>query len=357
MSQESRARIGYACAYAPLPLMAAAGLEPYRILPLGGAPDAAGERLHDNLCPHIKRVLDRALCEDLPELTGVLFVNSCDAMRRLADAWPTARPADRVALVDLPVHAGPGATAYLADELARLAEELGTWTGRPVTGRAVIEATGRYDALAEGLAALEARLRPVAGGAAAWQAEALAAVTLPLDEALARVRAGLADPVEGEPARGPAVLLFGNVLPDPAAFELFAQAGVRVVADDQCTGGRQLSSYGLDDPERAIEQLAAALLARPACARTFDPDRPGVLADRVLERARAAGAAGVVAHVMKFCDPYLSRLPAVRERLREEGLPLLVLEGDCSLRSLGQQRTRLEAFAEMIGQDDTRVAP
>ncbi len=349
MSLGPRGSIGYTCAYAPLPLMAAAGLDPIRILPMGDAPDAAGERLHDNLCPHVKRVLDRALAADLPELTGVVFINSCDAMRRLADAWAGARPGDRVALVDLPVHAGDSSTAFLAGELEHLANALSGWADQPVTGQAVVDAGARYDRLARGLTELEARLRPVADGPARWQAEALAAVTHPLDEALERVEALLAGPAEGEPARGPAVLLFGNVLPDPEAIAVFAQAGVRVVADDQCTGGRQLVPYGLDDPDRAFEQLAAALLGRPACARTFDPARPGVLADQVLERARAAGADGVVAHVMKFCDPYLSRLPAVRERLRAEGIPLLVLEGDCSLRSLGQQRTRLEAFAEMIG--------
>ena len=30
------------------------------------------------------------------------------------------------------------------------------------------------------------------------------------------------------------------------------------------------------------------------------------------------------------------------------GLPLLVLEGDCTSRSLGQQTTRIEAFVEML---------
>jgi benzoyl-CoA reductase/2-hydroxyglutaryl-CoA dehydratase subunit BcrC/BadD/HgdB len=53
--------------------------------------------------------------------------------------------------------------------------------------------------------------------------------------------------------------------------------------------------------------------------------------------------------VMKFCDPYLARLPAVRAELKQAGLPLLVLEGDCTLRSLGQHRTRIEAFVEMLG--------
>ena len=51
---------------------------------------------------------------------------------------------------------------------------------------------------------------------------------------------------------------------------------------------------------------------------------------------------------MKFCDPYLMRMPAVQLRLRQAGLPLLVLEGDCTQRSLGQQRTRVEAFVEVL---------
>ena len=72
------------------------------------------------------------------------------------------------------------------------------------------------------------------------------------------------------------------------------------------------------------------------------------LAEQVVAGASACGARGVIAHVMKFCDPYLARLPALRRRLEEAGLPLLVLEGDCTLRSLGQHATRIEAFVEML---------
>ena len=57
----------------------------------------------------------------------------------------------------------------------------------------------------------------------------------------------------------------------------------------------------------------------------------------------------MIVHVMKFCDPYLNRLPGIRHELRDAGLPALVLEGDCTLRSLGQKRTRIEAFVEMLG--------
>ena len=49
-----------------------------------------------------------------------------------------------------------------------------------------------------------------------------------------------------------------------------------------------------------------------------------------------------------YADRELDRLPAVRETLRQAGIPLLLLEGDCSLRSIEQQRTRIEAFIEML---------
>ena len=95
-------------------------------------------------------------------------------------------------------------------------------------------------------------------------------------------------------------------------------------------------------------QISRGLLTRPPCARTFDPARPLKMAEDVLARARACGARGVIGQTIKFCDPYLDRLPAVREQLREAGIPLLLLEGDCSLRSIEQQRTRIEAFIEML---------
>ena len=84
--------IGFTCAYTPLALLDAAGFVPYRLMPLTEAPDQAGTLLHDNTCPHVKRVLDRAMHRDLPKMAGLVLMNSCDAMRRLADGWLATRP-------------------------------------------------------------------------------------------------------------------------------------------------------------------------------------------------------------------------------------------------------------------------
>ena len=335
-------RIGFACAYTPLPLLDAAGLVPHRLLPLGEWPDQAGSLLHDNLCPHVKRLLDRGLANDLPDLAGVVFMDSCEAMRRLADAWRVARPDDRVALVELPITADDAAVGWFSGVLRRLGGTLEGWGGVPVSETSLAESLDRYT----GLAAALARVSKRPGSRADLQELVNTAVTGPVPVTLAAL-AALEDDAHEVPAGGVPVYVFGNLLPDPEAWRLLEASGVRVVGDDVCTGLQQLPEYAA--AAEPFLALASGLLRRTPCARSLPSSRPGELAESVVAAAQACGARGVVAHVMKFCDPYLARLPAVREALREAGLPLLVLEGDLTLRSLGQHRTRVEAFVEMLG--------
>jgi benzoyl-CoA reductase/2-hydroxyglutaryl-CoA dehydratase subunit BcrC/BadD/HgdB len=149
--------------------------------------------------------------------------------------------------------------------------------------------------------------------------------------------------------KGVPVYLFGNVLADPNAFKLFESCGAHIVGDDFCTGSRLFHPY--EDSYTGEDELtwvAKNLFTRPPCARTFDPKNPLQISDLVLNNAKAAGALGVIGHTLKFCDPYLARLPLVRESMREAEMPFLLLEGDCTLGSIEQQRTRIEAFVEML---------
>jgi benzoyl-CoA reductase/2-hydroxyglutaryl-CoA dehydratase subunit BcrC/BadD/HgdB len=352
MNGERRERIGFSCSYTPLPFIDAAGFVPFRILPIGGAPDQAGSLLHDNMCPHVKRVLDRALAADLPELSGVVFMNSCDAMRRLADAWKVARPGDRTILVDLPSANDDGAINYFATELGRLADELSRWSDRPLHPEGISRSAARYRELAGVLDRLGARAAAATlpGGWRAFQELLNRSVTIPLDETLADARRLEAEPdAAPDPSSRVPLYLFGNVLPDPEAFDLFDSCGALVAADDLCTGSRQIVPLEFDGGGDGLQQIARGLLQRPVCARTLETGHPGKFAEHVVQGAKDCGARGVIAHVMKFCDPYLVRLPTVREALQKAGLPLLVLEGDCTLRSLGQHRTRIQAFVEMLG--------
>jgi len=351
MTTEKTSYIGFTCAYTPLALIDAAGYVPYRILPMGDAPDMAGQILHDNLCPHVKRVLDRAMANDLPELAGVVLLNSCDAMRRLADAWPKVKPNDRVILIDLPLTADDTAVSYFACELSRLSDTLFQWGKRPATQEAMTASIERYNQAALLFGALRNRLRNdgVSGGAARLQSLYNRAVTQPLDET-SRILQGVMEEKKTPSVdqNGVPIFLFGNVLPDPEAFGLFASCGARIVDEDLCTGSRVFSPLEVKKSEETLAQLARGILRRPRCARTLLPMQPGVLATEVLAQATACKANGVIACSAKFCDPYIARIPGVRETLRKAGLPLLHIEGDCTMRSFGQQRTRIEAFTEML---------
>ena len=176
-----------------------------------------------------------------------------------------------------------------------------------------------------------------------------AAMTAPFEISLRNLQQALAEPgLKASGSDGIPVFLFGNVLADPEALSLFESCGARIIEDDLCTGSRLFAPMELGENQDLLLQISRSLLTRPPCARTFDPNQPLKMAEDILARARTCGARGVIGQTIKFCDPYLHRLPAVRETLRQAGIPLLLLEGDCSLRSIEQQRTRVEAFIEML---------
>ena len=360
-------RVGYSCAYTPLALLAAAGAAPYRILPMGEASEQAGRLLHDNLCAHVKRVLDRALAGALPPLAGVVLMNSCDAMRRLAEVWPRAMPGTPCLLVDLPMSRDGLAAGYLASELRRAAEVLSIWTSVQVTEEGIRAQGEMQDRLARADNALVEVARRAArrGAWADLQVLRQRLVTSPLaeavalgEEAVARGRLPASDVPGALRAEGSAsvpVFVFGNMLLDPRALAMLEECGALVVGDDLCTGSRQLAPLALPAQGDVFLALARATLGRPACARMpFAGEgnafvQGDAFADEVVRAAREAGARGVIAHAAKFCDPYLARFPRLREACQAAGMPLLVLEGDCSVRTLGQQSTRIEAFVEMLG--------
>ena len=351
MDNHQGKKIGFTCAYTPLPLLHAAGYVPFRVLPMGDVPDRAGQLLHDNLCPHVKRVLDRAMDEDLPTLHGMVFMNSCDTMRRLADAWQSVRTGDRVILLDLPSTVDKNAVRFFAGELERLAGTLADWSGHQVDEDPIRSAVDLYNDLAGLLDALSDRMRAgkLSGGSVRMQQLFNMAATHPVADTLARLKEILSEPAPVEPDLSHVpVHLFGNVLPNPEVFSLLESCGARVVDDDFCTGSRQFSILDIGEKGQIFTFLSESILKRPPCARTFSPEHPGKIADDILHRAESCGAKGVIGHTMKFCDPYLARLPIIRETLRKAALPLLLLEGDCTLRSMEQQRTRIEAFVEML---------
>ncbi len=343
--------IGFTCAYTPLQILDAAGFTPYRILPIGDPPDRAGQILHDNLCPNIKRILDRALDRDVPPLEGMVFVNSCDAMRRLADAWRRIRPRDRVFLIDLPVTTEEHSISFLKDEIARLTGTLGEWSGNEIATDDIEKSIKKYNRLAALITELNEKFSSNNMTCSRKEIQAIfnRAVTEPIDSSIEFISNFITenDKRSNESDAVP-VYIFGNVLPDPEIFSFFESCGAKIVSDDLCTGSRMIPPVDISEDNSPFYSMAKSLLMRTPCLRTMDNSKPHRFGEDIVQRAKARKVSGMIGHTVKFCDPYLLRLPAIRETALKEELPILLLEGDCTMRSIGQHRTRIEAFIEML---------
>ncbi|MBU8849009.1 MAG: 2-hydroxyacyl-CoA dehydratase family protein [Desulfobacterales bacterium] len=343
-------KIGFTCAYTPVPLIEAAGFSPFRIFPESKAPDQAGHLLHDNLCPHVKKVLDRALEDDLPELEGMVFINSCDSMRRLADAWHEARPDDPIILLDLPSGINSLSLDFLSKEYERLAKILFKWNSEPFSIKKIKNEVAKWNLLAASVKKIEDTMSKdfFPGYASGLQQIINTAATDSTDKALLMAQNKIDPEKPAKDGQSP-VFIFGNLLFDPKVYDLFEEWNVHVTASDFCTTSRFVTPVDTATDDNIFRALASSYMEQTPCARTMDTAKPGDIAQKIVQRAKESNARGVIGFTLKFCDPYLARIPMIRQALQKESIPFLMLEGDCTMGSMGQQQTRIEAFTEMLG--------
>ena len=86
--------------------------------------------------------------------------------------------------------------------------------------------------------------------------------------------------------------------------------------------------------------------AGPPCStRHGDQARRLNYLEGIFERSRAAG---LIIHIVKFCEPDLFEEPVIRRRFQNKGAPVLCLESELESELSGQTVTRIEAFLEML---------
>ena len=340
--------IGYTCSYTPLVLIDAAGFIPYRIMPDEKCSDHAGGLLHDNLCSHVKRVLDRAVENKLPQnFAGLVIMNSCDSMRRLKDAWIKQRPNDKVIISDLPINSSGLSVDYFADELIKLKEMLEELKGNSIDESSLYNSIKKYNKLCE----LFSELKNSKMYFSDIQEHYNQAVKSSFKNSINRIENLLIKTKDSKKVysdKHTKLFLFGNYLPEPEAIRLFESCGAAIVSDDICTGSKTFDKINIVESKDIYKQLAYLILNRPPCARTLKYSSNHELAESIEKSVKLSNAEAVIIHTLKFCDPYLSRIPYLRNYLKDKGIPVLLLEGDCSLRSIEQHKTRIEAFLEMM---------
>lgn len=309
--------------------------------------DAAG-RLQTYVCALARNALAFLASGGADAVDGVLFPHTCDSIQGLATLATDFGGWGRKAFTFLHPK-GPAresSRAFLDAELRALARELEVFAGRPLTPARLAEAVRLHAEIDQHRAALlDARPRLAASdtelyallrrGEWLWPEEHLAE----LREARSRLRPGEVRP--GVP------LLVSGYVPEPGSlFQALERAGAYVAADDYAAVGRRVvrgSAAPSGDPWRDV---SARYWAAPPCStRSADPAERVRHLGGLLDRSAARG---VILHVLKFCEPELFDVPAIRGAFAARGVPVLHLEGELEAELSAQAVTRIEAFAEML---------
>lgn len=341
-----RRAMGYICTYSPEEIIHAAGFTPVRLRTGPELPTQAEAHLQSFTCALCRSTLHQALRGDLAFLSGLVFPHTCDTLQVLADVWRENFPNLFVDTVVQPLNLdSPNARPYLVAELQRFRQSLAEFSGQPISGDALRASIQLHNKTRRLLSQLDdQRSRLTARG---FCAAVEASMVMPKEQ----LNLLVAELVEllGEEAprqKGPRLILVGPVLDDPTVLDTIDDLGACVVGDDLCTGSRYFDQPVAETEEGSpIEALADHYLKRWPC-----PTKHCLHFQRgehLLELVEERKADGLVFTLQKFCDPHAFDYAIVKETLDAAGVPHLLLELEHTP-AVGQLRTRLEAFLEML---------
>jgi len=93
-----------------------------------------------------------------------------------------------------------------------------------------------------------------------------------------------------------------------------------------------------------IKNLANKYLLNNLCGRMIPDPR----AKHILNLFRKCRAKGFIYHILKYCDSYSGLKFEFKNMINKHDIPILELERDFTKTNIGQIKTRIEAFMEMI---------
>lgn len=124
-------------------------------------------------------------------------------------------------------------------------------------------------------------------------------------------------------------------------------SGAVIVGEESCVGERGTRNL-TDDSWDTVEELMETIVDRyfqVDCAIfTPNPDR----LEHIVEMAKTYKADGVIHYGLQFCQPYLMESMPVEKALEAKNIPTLRIDTDYSMEDVGQLKTRVEAFIELI---------
>ncbi len=352
---DARARgvklIGYFCSYVPEELLGVKGLAGFRMRARNTTTtELADAYLGAFNCTYTRCLLETILNGAYDFLDGYIFTASCDHLRRLYDNVQYAFSPDFCHILDLPHKSHRDAIEWYTEELRILRDTLAKHFGLTITDDDIadsIRLSNENRRLLDSINQLRKLDKPPITGED-MQRLMVASFSLPkakVNEELKRIHESLRESEMQREFRA-RLLLVGSQLDDPEYIKVIEDMGGLVVADAFCFGSLHYCDL-VDETISPVKAVAERYLKKISCPRMFEDFENRYR--RIVETAREYRTQGIIVQAMKFCDTWGVDANVFTQRLRADGFPVLRLEREYTLSGVGQVRTRVQAFLEMIG--------
>lgn len=345
--------VGYFCTYVPEEILYAADVLPVRILGSHEPQDVTEPHIFGMFCPFCRDCLAQGLQGKYDYLDGIMIAQSCLHIRQAFTSWRIHIPVDFNYYLPMPNNVqSQRAIPYLTGELEVFKDALEKWTGKTITDEDLkkgIEVMNKSRRLTRELYEQRKQVSPPLTGLEAMYAVVSSQMVDKRDynKALQEVLEKLPQR-QMENGSKIRLMILGSEDDDTEFVGMVESLGAVFVVDDHCTGSRYF--WGEVSPtQNPIEAIATRYVERVPCPSKDWPERTRI--DHIKKLAQDWNAQGAIVIQQKFCDPHELDNPAIIDSLKQIGVPAQFLELDVTV-PVGQFKTRVEAFLEMLGEED-----
>jgi benzoyl-CoA reductase subunit C len=353
--------IGYMCSFVPLEFITAAGCVPFRMRGDIREPITKGDTLMETIvCPFVRSCFDLSVKGKYDFLSGMVIPHACDSMVRSYSTWNSALNLPYFHFVNTPSVVKESSFEFFEEELKTYKKSLEKFAGKTITDADLADAIRLHNQnrnKARALYDFKKADPPMISGVELTKVLTVGS-SLPITESNAlfdEVIAAVSQRKEPPLKKGPRILLDGPCVDNIELIKIVEDSGANVVVDTTCNGTRD-SLPRVDEGEDPIKALARRYLDKINCPKTYRENKTGVFQEDIAARfgdigayAREFRADGAILYVYKFCDPFGFEVPARKAYYESIKVPLLHIEDLYSAGTIGQLKTRIQAFLEMIG--------
>lgn len=347
--------VGHFQVYFPEEVVHAAGMLPLKVM--GGGEQLESRRADSHIgsfiCSICRSSLELGLSGRLSMLSAFYTLPICDVARNLTGIWGRNFPEQPAEILYLPQNAGSRhAARYLADEYARIAQNLERIAGRPVTTDALNHSIAVFNENRRLIRELYAFKRQSPWLLSAREAYVLVRAGAVMareehNELLTNALASLATRNGRKQDRVRVVFEGGFCEQPPLDMLQLIEEACYVVDDDLLIGMRWLTENVPDDTADPLLALATAYLEQSTYSPVQHDDRKPK-EDMLLRRIEESGAQAAVLAAAKMCEPGMDEQVAYSRALEARRIPYLIVEFEEKMSGLERMRMEVETFVESI---------